>query len=354
MRGSDCRASPNWAGLLARDTIASHLVLRSEATSQSSIDRPLHQATILMSDQSPELSVIIASRNRREMLAGCLHSVEETVRASHELIVVDDASTDDTGGLVREQFPGAVVISNPRRASWTVTNNQGIRAGHGRHFLLVNDDAKVLPGAIDRCLAFLAEQPRVGIVSPRILNADGTLQPCARRFPGWGEALAQTFDLHRWRPGTKATQRYYGADFDYTQDFSADDIGSTCWLLRRECYEQVGPFDERFPPNFSDMEYNMRLAEAGWERWVLADAETIHYGGATMGLLNLAQLWDYHRGGWLIYHKHYAGKYNPLVNALAYTGIAARFGYKALLRGTGLDRLTRKLPAPHRRREKAG
>jgi hypothetical protein len=263
---------------------------------------------------------------------------------------VDDASTDDTGGLVREQFPEATVLSNPRRASWTVTNNQGIQASRGRHFLLVNDDAKLLPGAVDTCLEFLAGQPRAGIVSPRILNADGTLQPCARRFPDFGAAIAQAFDLHRLRPETRATSRYYGADLDYSLDFTAEHVASTCWLLRRECYEEVGPFDERFPPNFSDIEYNLRLEAVGWERWVLAEAETIHYGGATMGRLNLAQLLDWHLGGWLLYRKHYARRYGPLVNGLAYAGIAARFGYRATLSVTRLDRLTNKLPAPHRRR----
>jgi GT2 family glycosyltransferase len=284
------------------------------------------------------------------MLAQCLRSLEETVRASHELIVVDDASTDDTGGLVREQFPGATVISNPRRSSWTITNNQGIRASHGRHYLLLNDDAKVLPGAIDRCLAFLAEQPRAGIVSPRILNGDGTLQPCVRRFPDFGAALAQALDLHRLRPGNRAAGRYYGTDLDYSRSFTGEHVASTCWVLRRECYDEIGPFDERFPPNFSDMEYNLRLAQAGWERWVVADAETIHYGGATMGLLNLAQLRDFHVGGWLMYRKHYARRYGPLVNGMAYAGIAARFGFKAALSVTRLDRLTKKLPAPHRKR----
>jgi GT2 family glycosyltransferase len=283
-----------------------------------------------------------------------LRSVRETVRAAHEVIVVDDASTDDTGGLVREQFPEATVLSNPRRASWTVTNNQGIRAGRGRHFLLVNDDAKLLPGAVDRCLEFLAQQPRAGIVSPRILNADGTIQPCARRFPDFGAAVAQALDLHRLRPGTGAAARYYGADLDYALDFTAEHIASTCWLLRRECYEQVGPFDEQFPPNFSDIEYNLRLEAAGWERWVLAGAECVHYGGATMGRLNLAQLRDWHRGGWLLYRKHYARRYGPLVNGLAYAGIAARFVWRAGLSVTRLDRLTHKLPEPHRRRDKVG
>jgi GT2 family glycosyltransferase len=302
------------------------------------------------SPTQPAISVIIASRNRRQMLADCLRSVQETVRAPHEIIVVDDASTDDTAGLVREQFPGVEVLSNPRPASWTVTNNQGIRASRGRHYLLLNDDTKVLPGAIDHCLDFLESHPRAGIVSPRILNGDGSLQPCMRCFPDFGAAVAQALDLHRLLPKNQATRRYYGMDTDYSRDNQAEHVASTCWLLRRECYEEVGPFDERFPPNFSDTEFNLRLERAGWERWVLAGGEIIHYGGATMGTLNLRQLWDFHRGGWLLYGKHYARRYHPVINLVAYGGIAARFGVKAALRITAADRLLQRLPQPHRRR----
>jgi GT2 family glycosyltransferase len=286
------------------------------------------------------------------MLAVCLRSVQDTIReTSYELIVVDDASTDDTAGMVRERFPEATVIGNPRPASWTVTNNQGVRLGRGRFYLLLNDDTKVLPGAIARCLDFMSQRPRAGIVSPRILNADGSLQPSVRRFPDFGAAIAQALELHRLLPRNRVTGRYYTTDLDYGQNILADDIGSTCWLLRRECYEDVGPFDERFPPNFSDIEYNMRLAKAGWERWVLADAEIIHYGGATMGTLNLRQLWDFHRGGYLLYRKHYAPRHHPVVNFLAYGGLGARFCFKAALRVSGMDRVLQRLPQPHRKRE---
>ncbi len=311
----------------------------------------MSEAPSPQSSAKPELSLIIASRNRREMLADCLKSVQATVHTPHEVIVVDDASTDDTGGMVRERFPWVTVISNPRRSSWTVTNNQGIQVSRGRCFVLLNDDTKLLPGALDRCLQYMDSHPRAGVVSPGILNADESLQPCMRRFPDFGAAIAQTLDLHRLLPGNRLTGRYYGTDTDYSQDNQAEHIASTCWLLRRECFEEVGPFDERFPPNFSDTEFNMRLAAAGWERWVLANVQIIHYGGATMGMLSLRQLWDFHRGGWLLYRKHYAQRHHPVVNLVAYGGICARFCFKAALRVTALDRLIQRLPQPHRRRE---
>jgi len=302
--------------------------------------------------QNPLLSIIIASHNRRERLAECLQSVRDTVlQTPWEVIVVDDASTDGTAEMVAEQFPEVRLLRNARPSSWTVTNNQGIRASRGSLYLLLNDDTRLLPGAVDRAVAFLEARPQVGVVTPRILNPDGSVQPTVRRFPDLAAALAQSLDLHRILPRNRLTGKYYAPDHDYSRTQRAQSVGTTCYLLRRECYEQVGPFDETFPPNFSDLEFNWRVNEAGWEIWVLAEAEAIHYGGATMGLLTLRRLWEFHRGMFKMYQKHYAPRRHSLVNLLVYIGIGARFLFKSLLRLTALDRLLHRLPQPHRRRE---
>lgn len=300
---------------------------------------------------SPQVSVIIASRNRREMLAVCLESLYSTIcETPFEVVVVDDASTDGTAELLAERFPAVQVIRRETPASWTVTNNQGVAQSRGSLLLLLNDDTKLLEGTVDRAVAFLREHPQAGVVTPVILNVDGSIQPTVRHFPSLGQALAQSLDLHRLLPGNKVTGRYYGAEFDYSRTQPAESVGSTCYLMRRKCYEAIGGFDESFPPNFSDLEMNWRVREAGWEIWVLAEAQVIHYGGATLGLLNLRQIGEFHRGMLRMYRKHYAPRRPPLVNGLVYLGIGARYLLKAFLRVTALDRLVNRLPSPHRRR----
>lgn len=299
-----------------------------------------------------ELSVVIATHNRSEMLARCLRSIYDTIRrVAFEVIVVDDASTDGTTGMIQEQFPAVRLIRNPAQASWTVTNNQGIRHSRGDFLLLLNDDTRLLPEALDRAVDFMRRHPKAGVVTPRILNPDGSVQPTVRQFPNLAAALAQSVDLHRLLPGNWLTRRYYAVDFDYTITQQAELVGTTCYLLRRDCYAEVGEFDESFPPNFSDPEFNFRVKEAGWEIWVLAEGEIIHYGGATMGLLNLRQLREFHRGMFKMYRKHYAPRRNPVINGIVYLGIAVRYLLKAVLRLTLLDRLLHRLPQPHRRRE---
>ena len=291
-------------------------------------------------NDAPELSVIIASRDRRERLAACLQSLQDTVReTSFEVVVVDDASSDGTAALLAERFPAVQVIRREQPASWTVTNNQGVAASRGSLLLLLNDDTKLLEGTVDRLVAFLREHPRAGVVTPVILNADGSVQPTVRHFPSLGQALAQSLDLHRLLPGNRATGRYYGAGFDYTRTQPAESVGSTCYLMRRACYDAIGGFDEGFPANFSDLEMNWRVREAGGEIWLLAEAQVIHYGGATLGLLNLRQIGEFHRGMLRMYRKHYAPRRLFLINGLVYLGIVVRFLLKAILRIVQLDRL---------------
>ena len=300
---------------------------------------------------APELAIIIASRNRRERLAECLQSIRDTVReAAYEVILVDDVSTDGSPEMVAAEFPEVKVLRNPSPNSWTVTNNQGIRESRGRYLLLLNDDVRLLPAAVDRAVRLMREHPGAGVVTPRIVNPDRTVQPMVRRFPDLAAAVAQSLDLHRFLPKNRLTARYYAGEFDYSQTQRAESVATTCYLLRRECYEQVGVFDESFPPNFSDAEFNWRVKEAGWETWVRGDVEVIHYGGATMGLFTLRQLREYHRGMFKMYRKHYASRYHPLVNLAVYGGIGARWLGKSLLRLTLLDRLLHRLPQPHRRR----
>ena len=185
------------------------------------------------------------------MLAECLQALQDTVReVSYETLLVDDASTDGTPEMVAERFPSVRVLSQKQPASWTVTNNLGIAQSRGAFLLLLNDDAKVLPETVDRSVAFLREHPRAGVVTPVVRNADGTVQPTVRRFPNLKQAVAQSLDLHRLRPGNKLTGHYYGLDFDYSQTQPVPSVGTTCYFLRRQAYDQVGVFDEGFPPNF--------------------------------------------------------------------------------------------------------
>ncbi len=304
-----------------------------------------------MVDSEPDLSVIIVTADAWADLRRCIESVYESYAAGRvEVICVDDFSRDGTAGRVRQHFPQVQLIANSVTRPYPVTNNQGLAAARGRYVMLLNDDVVLARGALDRVVAFLEAHPQAGAASPKLLNPDGTVQPCVRRFPTLGAALAQSLYLHRIWPGNPWTRGYYAPGVDYNQTQPAESIGTTAYVLRREVTRQINGFDEAFPINFCDLDLNWRIRAAGWEVWLVAEAEAVHRGGQTMGLKTLRQLGEFHRGMLRMYRKHYAPRRLFLINWLVYLGIGVRLVVNAVLRVLGLDRLLRRLPQARKRR----
>src|SRR2546426_11231382 len=122
-------------------------------------------------------SVLIVSFNSADDLPACLDAVRRTtVAVSYETLVVDNASGDGTPDLIARSHPEVRLIRNHRNVGFARAANQGFREARGRHVLLLNPDAQVFDGAIDRCVAFLDDNPDVGVVGARVNNPDGTLQ----------------------------------------------------------------------------------------------------------------------------------------------------------------------------------
>jgi len=287
-----------------------------------------------------DLSVIIVTADNWADLRPCIESVYYSFTSGRlQVICVDDCSQDDSAAQVAQHFPEVDLVNNTVKQPYPVTNNQGIARARGRYIMLLNDDVVLAEGALDRVVDFLDRHEQVGAASPKLLNPDGTVQPCVRRFPSLAAALAQSLYLHRLWPGNPWTGRYYATDIDYSRTQAVESIGTTAYVMRRECLEQVGGLDEAFPINFCDLDLNWRIGQAGWQIWLVAYAEATHKGGQTMGRLSLRQLRDYHRGMLLMYRKHYAPRRLFLVNWLVYLGITVRFLLRAILRIAGLDRV---------------
>ena len=131
-----------------------------------------------------DLSIIIVNWNTRELLAQCLASVAgngHTFSNQHrpiskELFVVDNASSDGSVTMVREEYPHVHLIENSKNVGFSQANNQAIVRSGGRYVLLLNSDTEVHPGALEAMVRFMDDHPDAGGCGPRLLNADGTLQ----------------------------------------------------------------------------------------------------------------------------------------------------------------------------------
>lgn len=229
-----------------------------------------------------ELSIVIVNWNTRDLLAQCLESVaEETMTiqpANVETFVVDNASTDGSVAMVRERFPWVDVIENPSNVGFARANNQAIQRAAGEHLLLLNSDAIICSGTIQKLLVVAKENQSTGAVGPTLLNADRSFQASYGRFPTIAACFIQLLGLARW---------VYGPYFPSAEPEklpvlrAVDWIGGACILVRRRAIEQVGMLDEAIFMYAEEMDWCYRLWQAGWSVLYCPLASVVHFGGGS-------------------------------------------------------------------------
>ncbi len=253
-----------------------------------------------------DLSIIIVSWNVREYLLRCLSSLAKTShRASMEIIVVDNASTDGSLDMVRKEFPQAVVIANDANRGFAAANNQGIRQAKGEYLLLLNPDTEVDRGMVDSLFAWMQNHPTAGIAGCKLLNSDQTLQPSVRRFPTLAVLCLYLLKLHRLFPGLPSIKRYLAQDFDYTKEQGVDQVMGACMMIRKKTIDEVGFLDEKFFVWFEEVDFCYRAREDGWGVWYTPASYLIHHLSQSFGKVSAVRK----QARFALSARHYARKH---------------------------------------------
>ncbi len=217
----------------------------------------------------------------------------------HQIVLVDNASSDGSVEAIREQFTDVELIANPRNLGFGAANNLAFRRCRGEFILLLNTDTLVQPGAIEAMLEVLQRDSGVAAVGCRLENADGSLQRSCWSFPtpwlAWSEALGLnrlglSRDWHRW---------HHAADAD------VDFIIGAALMVRRAVIDQVGGFDEDFFLYAEETDWQKRMHDAGWRIRFTPYGTITHFGGASGTVLRDRQLVESCRGTWLYIRKHH-------------------------------------------------
>jgi N-acetylglucosaminyl-diphospho-decaprenol L-rhamnosyltransferase len=225
----------------------------------------------------PDASVVVVTYNALPWIEQCLESVR-----GEETIVVDHGSTDGTPDVVRELFPDVRVLERENRglgAGW----NAGMEVVAGRYFLLLNADAWLTEGSLERLVQFADANPRAALVGPRLLNPDGSLQRSVRGFPTLWRLATEYFFLRKLAPRSRLLNAFYAGGFDHDQVRETDFVMGACMLVRREAVEEVGPLDESFFLFSEETDWCYRFVHAGWQVLFFPGAECIHVGAAAHG-----------------------------------------------------------------------
>jgi N-acetylglucosaminyl-diphospho-decaprenol L-rhamnosyltransferase len=230
---------------------------------------------------APELSVVIVSYRCAGHLDHCLRSIEGNAQdVSLEVIVVDNASGDSTAGVAR-QHAGTHVLERGDNAGFARAANQGMALARGRAVLVLNPDTTVPPGALRACLDALWGDPRMGILTPRVVDEHGHIDArCHRAFPTAWSALCFLTGLDRvlpWRSAQAYTMRWLPDD----RPADVDAVSGAFMLMRADALHQVGGFDQQFFMYAEDIDLCMRMRCGGWRVIYWPHAAVTHLGGGS-------------------------------------------------------------------------
>jgi N-acetylglucosaminyl-diphospho-decaprenol L-rhamnosyltransferase len=225
----------------------------------------------------PEVSLIVVSHNTRGHLERCLSELA----GEDDVIVVDTGSTDGSQDLVRDRFPDVRLVVLAGNPGYGGALNAGIELASGRYLLVTNADTWPLPHAVERLVEFAEGEPSAGVVGPRLLDPDRTLQPSVRGFPTLWRLATEYLFLRRLAPSSRAFNAFYGGGFDHSSRHEADFVTGAVMLVRRQMLNEIGNFDTSFFMFNEEVDLCYRAREAGWSVVFWPGAEFVHFGGAS-------------------------------------------------------------------------
>jgi GT2 family glycosyltransferase len=300
-------------------------------------------------DSQLDLVVVILNYNTRDLLRDCLLSLRGQAGLRFVTCVVDNCSSDGSAEMVEREFPDVTLIRNPDNNGYSAGNNLGLRAfgfpenPQARHAMLLNPDTVTPADALRKMVAFADAHPDVGVVGPRLLLPDGTLdKACRRSFPTPEVSFYRLAGLSRLFPKSRRFGRYNMTFLDEHEQADVDAVVGACMLVRAEAIQQAGLLDEQFFMYGEDLDWCLRIKKvriphpsalsegegAQSYRVVYHPDVIVHHIKRAASRKSKKAQYEFQRAMWLFYRKHYRAQANALTDALVRAGLALRGGRK--------------------------
>jgi len=321
----------------------------------------------------PNLAIVIVNYNTRELLANCLASVyvSDTDIPFH-VLVVDNLSSDGSAEMVKARYPQATLIVSDRNGGFGYANNLALRwlaeqpslpaSGSGGstlrlsgppsgkqptkdkpevgsspyafpcdYVLFLNPDTVLPPDAFDVTVSYMEEHPGVGIMGPKVVKLDGTLDlACRRSFPTPASSFFKLTGLSKLFPHNRLVARYNLTYLRDDETAEVDSVMGAYMLVRSDALADAGLYDERFFMYGEDLDLAFRTKARGWKVVYYPAVEVLHHKGASSRKQSDRSIREFYRAMTIFYKKHYARHNNGVINAVVQLGIGLR-GRLALL-----------------------
>ncbi|HVZ67356.1 MAG TPA: glycosyltransferase family 2 protein [Patescibacteria group bacterium] len=287
-----------------------------------------------------DISIIIVSFNTRDLTLECLLSIKRTIKkSSYEVIVVDNASSDDSvDAILKLNDPHINLIRNEENLGFSKANNVGIKESSGCYVLFLNSDTVVYEKTIDGMIDFMDKNQEVGASTCFVRLPNGKLDDAAHRgFPTPWRALSHFTSLSKIFPKSKTFAGYNMTYLPTDKAHEIEALAGAFMVVRRDAGEQVGWWDEDFFFYGEDLDFCYRLIEKGWKIFFVPEFEILHYKGVSGGIKKESKhittatsetkkkahdaRFDAMR---IFYDKHYKNKYPGWMRGLVLSGISAK------------------------------
>ncbi len=267
----------------------------------------------------PKLSIIITSYKNTELLRLCLESIQKSIKdLEYEVIVADSSTEEKTYDLFRECFSGVVFISNKRNRGFGALVNQGLGRAKGEFLFIINADIIIKDNAVSKLLKFIEKDDTVGIVAPKLINFDNSVQQSCFKFYSPITVFYRRTFLGRMGFAKKHLEKFLMKKEQATnKSFSADWVMGSAMMTKRSAVDVVGKYDSRYFMYFEDVDWCRRFWEKKYKVIYNPNIKVFHYHGrasASKNVLNSVLFNKYTRAhivSSVKYFSKFMGKKNP-------------------------------------------
>lgn len=230
-----------------------------------------------------QLSVIILNYNVRYFLEQCVYSVQKALaHINGEIIVVDNASSDDSCQMMRTKFPDVTLIVNHDNLGFPKGNNIGVAQAKGEYICILNPDTVVAEDTFVKILASIGKSIplNVGIIGCKLIDGTGRFLPESKRgVPTPWVAFTKIFGLYKWFPTTKWFNQYYAQHLTKDENGQVDILVGAFMVMKKKLYLEVGGFDENCFMYSDDIDLSYMIRKLGKANFYFAETTVIHYKG---------------------------------------------------------------------------
>lgn len=225
-----------------------------------------------------DVSIIIVSWNAKEYLQKCLDSIIEYSKSvKTEIIVVDNASNDGSPEIVESKYPQVKLIRNSENSGFAKANNLGYKYCSGKFVCLINSDVEIFEDCIGKMFEYMNEHPGVGMLGPKVLNSDGSLQLTFREFPGFKVNILRALALDNYFSYSKKVLRNSKKELENNKGIEVDFLSGCFMMIRKDTIDKIGLFDEDYFFYAEDKDLCKKFWNNGSRIEYFQGAEAVHY-----------------------------------------------------------------------------